>query len=321
LCSAADHPATRPPRFNFTGNPRFSASQGMPPSVELTAGPSGQALIRLHGPGQSKVEVYQHGGHVTSWTSTDGREMLYLSPTAVLDGSKAIRGGIPVCFPQFGQHGPLKQHGFARTSTWALVDPDDADEDHDDESGGLRPRIQLVLTDSVASRQSAWPYKFKFVQTIEIDDGGNFIQNLDIHNVDDVPFEFSIALHAYFVVANTEEVSVPGLQGLTFADSVTGGAESTQAEDSVSFGKEVDRLYYSSSESLRVPAVGLELTKTNLPDVVIWNPYIEKTAALADMPNEDWKRFICVEPARVREKAVVRPGQYWSAKLVLKAVV
>jgi glucose-6-phosphate 1-epimerase len=289
----------------------------MQQAVELTEGPQGQALIRLHGPCGSRVEVYQYGGHVTSWISKNGREMLYMSPTAVLDGSKAIRGGIPVCFPQFGQHGPLKQHGFARNSMWALVDPEDADEDDGDDEGTC-PRVQLVLTDSAQTRQSEWPHKFKVVQTIEIDKDGSLVQKMDVYNTGTTPFEFSIALHAYLAVHDSSETVVPGLRGLLFADGVKGGVESTQVLDFVKFGEEVDRLYYASSDKLRVPAAGIELYKGNLPDVVLWNPHIQKAAALADMPNDDWKNFVCVEPARVKEKARVQPGARWNASLVLK---
>jgi glucose-6-phosphate 1-epimerase len=137
-------------------------------------------------------------------------------------------------------------------------------------------------------------------------------------NTGNTPFEFSIALHAYLAVPNSSEAVIPGLGGLVFADGVRGGVESTQALDFVTFGEEVDRLYYASSDNISIPCAGIELHKENLPDIVIWNPHVQKTAALADMPNDDWKRFICVEPARVMEKACVQPGEIWSASLVLK---
>ena len=59
------------------------------------------------------LRVALHGAHVLSWVS-QGRERLYLSPHSVMDAHAAIRGGVPVCFPQFNQRGPLPKHGFAR---------------------------------------------------------------------------------------------------------------------------------------------------------------------------------------------------------------
>jgi D-hexose-6-phosphate mutarotase len=284
-------------------------------AVELTAGPSGLAVVRLNGPGGSSAEVYQYGAHVTSWVSR-GRERLYVSPTAVLDGSKAIRGGIPVCFPQFGTHGPLSQHGFARNTTWAVVE-DDEDEDDDKNV----PRVQLVLTDSESSRASAWGYHFKLYLTVElVGRMGDLRMQIDVINTDEAAFEFATALHAYFAVSDSDDATVTGLKGVTYTDSVHGGKEVVEEADAIRFGEEVDRVYLRTSDILSIPDANLRLEKSNLPDAVVWNPWIHKAAALKDMPDDGFHEFVCVEPARVGEKAVVLPGQCWTAGLTLRVL-
>ena len=102
----------------------------------------------LRGAGQSEVTVYHFGAHVTSWKNAAGVEMIYTSPTAVYNGEKAIRGGIPICFPQFGKKGPLRQHGFARINTWQL------DEDYSPSSSD--PSVRFILTDNDSTRASEW---------------------------------------------------------------------------------------------------------------------------------------------------------------------
>src|ERR1035437_10592591 len=70
----------------------------------------------------SRAEVYLHGAHVTSCVPAGGHEMLFLSERAEFEHGKAIRGGIPVVFPQFADSGPLPKHGWLRTSTWRFRD-------------------------------------------------------------------------------------------------------------------------------------------------------------------------------------------------------
>ncbi len=80
----------------------------------------GQPCQRLTLPSGDSVLVALQGAHVLSWVA-QGRERLFLSERNVWDGQAAIRGGVPVCFPQFNQRGDLPKHGFARNVAWQLV--------------------------------------------------------------------------------------------------------------------------------------------------------------------------------------------------------
>lgn len=266
-------------------------------------------MVRLRAGGQSKVDIYTFGAHVTSWCDASGTEKIYTSPTALYNGIKAIRGGIPVCFPQFAKTGPLKQHGFARTSTWtidrAYADP-------------ATPAARFVLTDSQDTRNSAWPFQFELSLVVKLAEDGNFLSLVtNVENKDARPFSFTFALHSYFT-CNSDEVQLTDYDGLTYLDNTDEMAQKSQ-QGTVTFGKEVDRVYVATKNKLVIAQSPLSIDKSNLPEAVVWNPHIEKTAALADMPDGDWRRFICIEPARVVDPAHLQAGQVWTASVNLSS--
>ncbi|KAL9651587.1 hypothetical protein ABK040_001532 [Willaertia magna] len=80
-------------------------------------------FIQLHSPDQhSSCTIYYHGAHITSYIN-NGKELLFLSKKSSFEQDKAIRGGIPICFPQFANVGKLKiSHGIARNVNWKLID-------------------------------------------------------------------------------------------------------------------------------------------------------------------------------------------------------
>ena len=111
--------------------------------------------------GQAKdttATIYHYGATVTSWV-VEGQENLFISSKAVLDGSKAIRGGIPVCFPQFGPWEAGPQHGFARSSDKWVVR---AGPEVDAKTGDAK--VTFALTEGVES----WPNKFEFLYTVTL---------------------------------------------------------------------------------------------------------------------------------------------------------
>lgn len=268
----------------------------------------------LKSAGKSAVKVHHHGAHVTSWTNSAGCEMIYTSPSAIYDGKKAIRGGIPICFPQFGKHGPLHQHGFARNTLWTrdttFAKPADGD------------GVRFILKDSESTRTSKWPHRFLAAYTISLSaTGDSLCVSLEItNNNDEESFTFTTALHSYFICDATA-TTLAGFDGLSYADNIgsDGPGNVKLQSGSISFGKEVDRVYRSTPDDLSISNVGLTLHKVNLPDAVVWNPYMEKAAALSDMPDDDWEKFICIEPARVYEPAVLGPGETWVCKLTMKS--
>ena len=142
----------------------------------------GLPALRLRTKGGAAAVVSLHGAQVLSWTPPGGAERLYLSPKAVFDGRTPIRGGIPVCFPQFADLGSLPAHGFARTATWSVLT---------ERTGDDFALLTLGLSDSEATR-AVWPHSFSAELGILIEDGRLDLE-LEIDNTGDQALEFTAA--------------------------------------------------------------------------------------------------------------------------------
>lgn len=267
----------------------------------------------LHGPGKSSVTVHHHGAHITSWTDHVGREMIYTSPLAVYNGEKAIRGGVPICFPQFGKRGPLPQHGFARNMPWAV---------------GPRTSgtcLHFVLHSTERTMASQWPYKFRVDYTVVLEsDGNKLVITMDVTNLeDDRPFTFTTALHSYFTVDHAAKASIPQLDTIEYIDAIDPSTTAHKVQNGpTNFPGEVDRVYIDTPQSLSLMVGNKEaitVTKHNLPEAVVWNPYVERARAMADLPDDAWMDFVCIEPGRIEQPATVDPGQVWSCKCELSS--
>ena len=137
--------------------------------------------VELKGPGGAAATVYRHGAHVTSWATSDGVERLFVSEEAVFKPPKAIRGGIPVCFPQFGDLGPLAaQHGFARNSEWAVV------------PGSREGKVAMRL-EPTAEQLELWPHQFALTLTFSLT-GDSLTIDLALENTGSAPLTFTAAL-------------------------------------------------------------------------------------------------------------------------------
>lgn len=273
---------------------------------------NGQPAVRLRAPDGAQATVLLHGAQVVSWTPAGGDERLYLSPTANYADGQAVRGGVPVIFPQFERRGPLPRHGFARTRRWSL---ERADTGRDDAIAVLR------LCDDDASR-TIWPHAFCVELTVAV--GGNRLDiELEVEHrgaPDAEPFSFTAALHTYLRVREVEEARLEGLRGLHYHDS-THGVESTQEGHALTVEAEVDRIYFDATRPLRLqePHRALRIEAQQLPDVVVWNPWQDKARALPDLPPLDFRRMLCVEAAAIGQPVVLAPGEQWWGRQTLVA--
>jgi glucose-6-phosphate 1-epimerase len=261
----------------------------------------GLPALRLQLPGGDSLLVLQHGAHVLSWIA-DGRKRLYLSPKTVLDGQGAIRGGVPVCFPQFNLRGPLPKHGFARNLPW-VVDGSAALDD------GLS--LTLLLRDSAATR-AFWPQAFEARLTILLR-AGELQLTLDLHNTDAQPLVFSGALHSYFAVDDIAHARLEGLGGQTEWDAVRD--QHGQGAAQLRFAEEYDRVYQAAPAPLTLRDGRSCLHIAQSPSwghTVVWNPGAGK--AMADLPEDGYQHFLCVEAAQVLTPITVPPGGTWQGR-------
>lgn len=252
------------------------------------------------------AEVCLHGGHIISWKDSRGQDLMFLSKKAIFQPPKAIRGGVPICFPQFSDFGPLGQHGFVRNRSFQVVESNDWS-------------ATLVL--DYTGDQEAYPYPFELKTTISLCEN-SLAQELTVTNKGTAPMEFTCALHTYFQVSSIDQARVVGLKGAKYLDSLKGRIEVDEQEEAVVFDREVDRIYLTTTENIKVVDAGrnlvVEVHKKNLPDAVVWNPWIDKSKAMADFGDEEYKEMLCVEPAVAGSGPVVLPpGETWSGGQLL----
>jgi glucose-6-phosphate 1-epimerase len=281
-------------------------------SAERRAGPAAvPPVITLHADDGAVAEVHRHGAHVTSWRPAgDDEDRLYLSARSEFGGSAAIRGGVPVIFPQFAAEGPLPRHGFARTSLWSL--------------GGIAreadgtAEAHFVLRDSPETR-AIWHAAFKAVLSVTVV-ARQLAISLRVENVGEQPFSFTAALHTYLRVRDVDEAEIHGLRGTLFRVS---GDRALHADDAdrLQARDYVDRVYVGapSSLELRERDRSLVIDAEGFPDAVIWNPGRERAAALHDLEPGDDRRFLCVEAAAVQTPITLGAGRLWAGTQTLTA--
>lgn len=268
------------------------------------AGAGGLPMIQLRAADGASADVYLHGAHVTSWKpARDHDERLFLSERSEFRAGAAIRGGIPVIFPQFAAEGPLPRHGFARTSEWTL---DSVTADSGDAVASLS------LRDSAETR-AIWNHAF--VATLGVRVGGDRLAvSLTVENRGRTPMSFTAALHGYLRVYDVQDTKLVGLRGTKHRDSGAPGKLAREASDALRFEGEVDRVYVDVPRTLTLwePERSLEIGFDTFPDAVIWNPGPTKAAALADMEPGGERHMLCVEAAAVQRPVVVAPRARWS---------
>lgn len=250
-------------------------------------------------PSGARLVVGRFGGQVLSWQGPDGRERLYLSPLST-GTDKPVRGGVPVCFPQFSGRGPLAKHGFARTCWWTEV------ESHDPAT------LHLRLADDEATRR-LWPHRFRLDLRTRLADDALEIM-LDVANTDDTPWSFTAALHTYLAVDAVSRVRVEGLHRLTYEDTLRGGTPGHATEEAPALDQGIDRIYAQPPGPVRVVDGQrvLAISQQSFEDVVVWNPGASGGAAINDLPGADLPRFLCVEAAQVFAPVTLAPGALWS---------
>lgn len=266
---------------------------------EVFQGLNTQRVVTAFG---DELRVARQGAHVLSWVSK-GRERLFLSPRNAFDGHTAIRGGVPVCFPQFNQRGSLPKHGFARNVEWQLKNL---------QTNAQQAQLTFGLNSSDITRQW-WPQSFEARLNVSMT-LGELQVTLHVNNTDTQPLHFSGALHTYLAVDALEQTTLTGLQGRQEWDAVTD--THAKANDELRFDAEFDRVYDAPASIpvmvLRDGSSALEITQSaSWGQSVVWNPGAEKGAALADMPEQGYRHMLCVEAAQVYQPIEVAAGQSW----------
>lgn len=272
---------------------------GALPALSIAAADGAEAIVTLY------------GAQLVAWRTADGRQRLFCGARAARDGGAAIRGGVPVIFPQFAARGDGPRHGFARTSHWRLSGAGRNGADHFAE-------LSLTPAELPAALALAWPHAFALCLRVTLRADAVAL-SLSVRNTGAAPFRFAAALHAYYLVDALEQASLEGLQDRVFSEDAA--APARQAEPALRFEGKLDRVYRDAPGRLllRTGAGALRLEQRHFTDAVVWNPGALDAAALADLDDQEYRRFVCVEPARL-DAAPLAAGAVWRGELEISSI-
>ncbi len=275
----------------------------VPGRARVTAGRGGLARITAQSKSGSG-EIYLHGGQVTSWTPAGFGDVLFVSREARWEEGRAIRGGIPVCFPWFGAKADNPQapaHGFVRLLPW-----------HIESIAATADAVVVHLfTTSTDETRRLWPADFRLQLAATF--GASLRLGLTVTNTGTSDLTCEEALHTYFAVGDVRRIRLHGLDGGRYVDKVGGSHERVQEGD-IGFTGETDRIYQETVAMVEIddPVAGrrIHIAKSHSDCTVVWNPWIGRAKALSDFGDDEWPGMVCVETCNVSPSLVtVAPGQ------------
>lgn len=250
----------------------------------------------------AKVSLY--GAQVLSFTPKGERNLLFLSKDAFYQNGKAIRGGIPICWPWFGSHPDnkdLPSHGFARLSNWEVIQTSSSEDE---------VLIQLQLKNTEAT-EALWPYKFETRLNLSI--GKSLELTLTTINKDDKAFTITSALHSYLNISDSEKIKLEGLENTQYRDDVL-HVKSLQNESFLSIKGEVDSQYFDTTKDCIIHDPErkrkLKISKEGSKVTVVWNPGSELAAKITDLGDKEYQNMLCVEAANNMNDAItIQPNE------------
>jgi glucose-6-phosphate 1-epimerase len=289
-------------------NRRFA----IPGIAEILAGENSLPKIKITGSAAS-AEIYLHGAQITSWHPVDSSEVIFLSEHSHWQDGKAIRGGIPICFPWFrakSDNAAAPSHGVVRTKTWELEAVSEKGE----------AVIVTLSTESDAESRKWWPYDFRLTHKITVDKA--LIMELTTSNTGSEGFKIEEALHTYNRVSDVKQVSITGLDKTSFLDNRDGNDLKVQQGD-IALTRDTDNAYINTGAPVEIADPVLQrrirLEKQNSATTIIWNPWKDDAAKLADLGDDEWTQFACVEASNILSAAVtVAPGQKHTMTAIIK---
>ncbi len=281
---------------------RLNASFGLGGAIRFEAGEGGMPRVRIV-VREATAEIYLQGAHVTQWQPSDAEHPgLFLSERSLFVPEKSIRGGVPVIFPWFADRGeglPGPVHGFVRAVPWTVVATERVEEG-----------IAITFTRHADDTSRSYGYD-NFSLRYRVIVGATLQLSLEVHNNGASPLAMEEALHAYFAVGDIHEVTVSGLAGTEYLDRADGAKRKRQQAEAISFVGETDQLHLDTSATVAIHDAAwrrrIVIEKHGSSSTVVWNPWLAKATALADLGAEAWTGMVCVEPANARQNRVELP--------------
>jgi glucose-6-phosphate 1-epimerase len=284
----------------------------IPGTAQVVEGNGGLLKVRITSP-EVVGEMYLYGAHVTSWKPVGGEEVLFLSSQSRWEHGHAIRGGVPVCFPWFGDKADdpkAPAHGFVRTKAWQLESIAQV---------GAAVTVSM-FTESNEDTKRWWPAEFRMVHRATF--GSELSLELVVTNTGTTSLRFEEALHAYHRVGNITDGRLRGLDTVHYLDKTDSNRKKIQHGEIV-IVSETDRVYLNTRDAIELedPVLHrrIRVTKENSLTTVVWNPWVQKAHSLADLADDEWTQMICIESSNVSDFAVdLAPGQQHKMKAIVR---
>jgi glucose-6-phosphate 1-epimerase len=298
--------------------PTLNATHAIPHIATILPGQNNLPKIHIILP-TATAEIYLHGAQITSWLPAHTtQDVLFLSTQSFFQPGKAIRGGIPVCWPWFrakADNPTAQSHGLVRTKSWTLDSITHTAEDN---------TVTITLsTGNTAETEALWPHAFHLQLRITV--GATLQLELTATNTGAAPFIFEEALHTYFHIADIHAVHVRGLANTPYLDNTDNNREKSTASD-LTFTAATDNAYLDTESPLELIDPGFHRTlrteKVHSRTTVAWNPWREAAAKLPDLADDEWTRMACVEAANIRADAItLAPGVHHTLTSTLSVLL
>lgn len=261
----------------------------------------------------AEAEISLYGAHVLNFRPHRRLDVLWISPESFFEPGKPIRGGIPVCFPWFGPHptdSSKPQHGFARLMNWEVV------------STATLPsgETEVVLgLSSTEETKELWPQDFSAEMKFNV--GSKLTVSLKVTNTSEAPYQYSCALHSYYTISALDNISIEGLEKTTYFDQLT-GEHNIQEEKILQFEDALTRHYLNTESTVVIndPVFKrrIKVEKAGSKVTTVWNPGEEACEKIADLAEDSFHEFVCVEATNAFEYPVsLAPGESFETATVI----
>lgn len=262
--------------------------------------------------GDAELLLAQQGAQILSYRRGSQPPLIWLSEQAAYQSGQSVRGGVPVCWPWFGDltrnppavqamvSGEAPFHGLVRTLDWQL-----------DAVENLDTGVRVSLSLPAGSALPGWHGEVQ--PRLQLTLGDNLLIELHNHNTSQQPAAISQALHSYFAISDIQQVRLQGLDGCRYIETLEDWAERRQ-QGELGFTGETDRIYLDVPTRLELLDQGwqrrLVLEVSGSRSAIVWNPWIDKAGRLSQFAADAWQRMLCIETANVWDDCLqLAPGE------------
>lgn len=281
-------------------NARFA----IPGHIDFIEGPGGLVQARIRN-ALARADILLQGAQVIQWCPDNEMAVIWLSQGARFEAGRALRGGVPICWPWFGVHPDnpaLPAHGFVRTAIWEVSSTQGFP------NGATSIDFRLKASDAT---RAIWPHEFELHYRVSV--SRTLTLELLTHNPGDTAITITEALHTYFAVGDVGEVSIDGLAGCTYVDKVDQEKRKIESGN-VAISGELDRVYLNTPGEFNITDTRLNrqvhVHAEDSHSTIVWNPWQAKSDKMGDMGPDGYRTMVCMEGGNAYDNAItISPSQ------------